>query len=363
MISLYRYTKSIKMNKRLFFSFIFLSFIGLTSCETKKQAAQIQFDVPKAGSIVRSGEGFTVKLAIPNQASDIDSIVYLIDGAVHVKETHTDSIRVQTHTLSYGNRVITAKVYKQGNETTIHSNIVYLPTPAKQYGFKVINEYPHDPEGFTQGLEYHQGVLYESTGQYEGKSSLRKVALESGKILQKINLDAQYFGEGMTIIDQRIIQLTWMEGKGFVYNKHSFEKIGEFPYGSYREGWGLCYDGNRLILSDGTNKLYFLNKDTYQEEGSIAVYNHQGPVKFLNELEYIDGKVYANVYQKDIIVVIDPNTGAIEKEINLSGIYPEKNTIPYDNELNGIAYDPANKRLFVTGKNWSKLFEIELIAR
>lgn len=351
------------MNKLLTYSIFLMGFLGIQSCETQKQANKLQFTYPKAGTIIRSGSPLMLKLEIPGNGAKVDSVIYTMDGEVISSVRHADSITVDTDGFAFGSRSLSAKVYKEGEENTVHSNIVFLPKVPQYYNFKVVNEFPHDPEGFTQGLEYHNGVLYESTGQYDGKSSLRRVDLKTGQVQYKITLGNQYFGEGMTIVDNRIIQLTWRENVAFVYDLQTFAKIGEFSYGNNKEGWGLCYDGTRLILSDGTNRLYFLNKDTYREEYSIAVHNHQGPVQQLNELEYINGKVYANVYQKDIIVIINPETGAVEGEINLSGIYPEKNEIPYDNELNGIAYDRKGERLFVTGKNWSKLFEIDLVAR
>jgi len=351
------------MNKLIAYSLFLMGIFGFLSCETQKQASKLQFSFPQAGTIIRSGNPLMLKLNIPDKGSEVDSVIYTMDGEVLSAVLHGDSITVDTEGFAFGNRALSAKVYHRGEESIVYSNIVFLPNAPQYYSFKVINEFPHDPEGFTQGLEYHNGALYESTGQYEGKSSLRRVDLKTGQIQRKINLGRQYFGEGLTIVDNRIIQLTWMENVGFVYDLHSFEKIGEFNYVSNKEGWGICYDGTQLILSDGTNRLYFLNKDTYREEYSVAVYNHQGTVQQLNELEYINGKIYANVYQKDIIVIIDPQSGVVEGEINLSGIYPEKDAIPYDNELNGIAYDRQHDRLFITGKNWSKLFEIELVAR
>lgn len=351
------------MNKLIAYSLFLMGIFGFLSCETQKQASKLQFSFPQAGTIIRSGSMLMLKLDIPDKGSDVDSVIYTMDGDVLSAVHHGDSITVGTDGFAFGNRSLSARVYQGGEESVVYSNIAFLPNAPQYYSFKVINEFPHDPEGFTQGLEYHNGSLYESTGQYEGRSSLRRVDLKTGQVQKKINLGRQYFGEGLTIVDNRIIQLTWMENVGFVYDLHSFEKIGEFNYGSNKEGWGICYDGIHLILSDGTNRLYFLNRDTYREEYSVSVYNHRGPVQDLNELEYINGKIYANVYQKDIIVVIDPQSGAVEGEINLSGIYPEKDAILYDNELNGIAYDRQNDRLFVTGKNWSKLFEIELVAR
>lgn len=341
-------------------------FVFLASCNTQKKSARFRFTTPQAGTIVHVGQAVPLKVAIPADFSSFDSVVYALDGQFVARQTDSMPVTLDTEKVSFGSRTLSAKLYRGEEEQVAYSNIVVVPQPPERYGFKVVNEYPHDTKAYTQGLEFDgQGVLYESTG-YEstgqnGKSSLRKVNYQTGEVLQRVELDEQYFGEGLTLVGDKIIQLTWRSKVGFVYNKNTFARIGQFSYGQSREGWGLCYDGNRLIKSDGTSKLYFLNKDTYAEEGSVEVFNDKGPMDSLNELEYIDGKVYANVYTKDIIVIIDPETGTVEGEINLIGIYPDK--ADHNNELNGIAYDRRNGRLFVTGKLWSKLYEIELVPR
>lgn len=343
-------------------AFSFFALLAVTSaCDTARQAGKFQFATPEPGTIVNKGHAVPVKLVFPNSEA-IDSVVYSLDGEIIARKTDSSTVMLDTERVALGSRSLSARLYHQGEEQTAHSNIVILPTPPQRYGFEVINEFPHDSQGFTQGLEYENGIFYESTGQ-TGRSTLRRVNYQTGEILQRVDLANDQFGEGLTVVGDRLIQLTWRNGIGLVYNKNTFQKIGEFSYNESKEGWGLCYDGDRLIKSDGTNRLYFLNKDTYAEEGYVEVFNHRGPVDQLNELEYIDGKVYANVYQADIIVIIDPNTGVVEGEINLIGIYPEKEAITYDNELNGIAYDRGGDRLFVTGKNWSKLFEIKLVKR
>jgi len=346
------------MNKLIYFGAVFIALIA--SCNTQKKTAKFRFSSPQAGTMVKAGDAISLKLEFPDDLSAIDSVVYAMDDEVLARRTDSVPVTLETKEAAFGNRTLSARLYHDGKEQVAYSNIVVVPQPPKQYGFNVVNEYPHDTEAFTQGLEYENGYLYESTGQY-GKSSLRKVAYQTGEVVQRINLDDKFFGEGMTLIGDRIVQLTYREKVGFVYNKNTFAKIGEFSYGQSPEGWGLCYDGNRLMKSDGSSRLYFLNKDTYAEEGFIEVYDNEGPVQYLNELEWIDGKVYANIYQEDVIVVINPATGAVESKINLIGIYPDKQE--FDNELNGIAYDRQGDRIFVTGKNWSKLYEIALVAR
>ena len=223
------------------------------------------------------------------------------------------------------------------------------------YSYSIVNTYPHDENAFTQGLLFDNGVLYESTGLY-GSSSLRRVELETGKILQSYALPPQYFGEGITIFDDKIIQLTWLENKSFVYDKQSFALLQEFSYST--EGWGITSDGNRLIMSDGTSTLYFLDPVTFQRIGQVEV-TANGPVEMLNELEYIKGKVYANIWEEEKIAIINPSTGQVEGWINLSGLQNAENQNTL-NVLNGIAYDAKEDRLFVTGKNWPQLFEINL---
>jgi len=220
--------------------------------------------------------------------------------------------------------------------------------------FEVINTYPHDPTAFTQGLVFDGGALYESTG-LNGVSSLRQVELQTGKVLQKVNVPSQYFAEGLAIFQGRIFQLTWLAHKGFIYDLASFQQQGEFTYDG--EGWGLTQDGRSLILSDGTNRIRFLDPRDFKLQRAISVYDHDRPLAELNELEYIKGEIYANVWHSDRIVRLDPRSGKILGWIDLTGLLPS--TQP-ENVLNGIAYDEAGDRLFVTGKRWPKLFEIRV---
>ena len=226
------------------------------------------------------------------------------------------------------------------------------------YTYTIINRYPHDRTAFTQGLVFEGGFLYEGTG-IIGRSSLRKVELETGTVLQIRDLPFPYFGEGITIYGNRIIQLTWLSKVGFVYEKNSFELLQEFNYST--EGWGITHDGKRLIMSDGTSRLHFLDPFTFEEIGWIDVYDSEGPVTWLNELEYIQGEIYANVWQTDRIARISPLTGQVIGWIDLTGLLKPEDLIYPVNVLNGIAYNPITGRLLVTGKLWPLIFEIELI--
>ncbi len=229
--------------------------------------------------------------------------------------------------------------------------------PVPIYGFEVLNTYPHDREAFTQGLACENGVLFEGTGR-NGESTLRKVDPKTGRVLQVRSLPDKYFGEGITIFRDTIIQLTWRSGKGFVYDKHSFEILSEFSYTT--EGWGITHDEKRLIMSDGTSTLYLLDPSTFENIDHIQVRDDDTPVNNLNELEFINGQVYANVWHSDNIVMIDPLNGRVTGWIDLEGILPPQANHKPEAALNGIAHDPFNNRLFVTGKLWPQLFEIKL---
>ncbi len=226
------------------------------------------------------------------------------------------------------------------------------------YGYQIVNTYPHVTDAFTEGLVYSVGFIYEGTG-LNGQSTLRRVNLETGAVLQSISLPDEYFGEGITIVSNRIYQLTWRNRIGFIYNRTSFALLGNFTYPT--DGWGLTYDGSRLIMSDGSSTLYFLDPSTLDSVGQVRV-TDGSPVTNLNELEYIDGKIYANIFLTNKIAVIDPSTGRVDFWIDLTGLpgpsHPDENSV-----LNGIAYDAMGGRLFVTGKNWPNLYEIKLISK
>jgi len=232
------------------------------------------------------------------------------------------------------------------------------PDEIPVYTYNIVNTYPHSQDAFTQGLVYDNGFLYEGTGTYGG-SSLRKVELETGDVLQIRRLPTYYFGEGITIFRKKIIQLTYHSGFAFVYDKESFDSLGTLYYPN--QGWGLTHDGTNLIMSDGTSILRFWDPETLEQLDSIEVTDDTGPVTRLNELEYIQGKIYANIWQSDFVAMISPVTGSVVGWIDLRGILdPQDQGYPTD-VLNGIAYDAVRNRLFVTGKYWPKLFEIRLV--
>jgi len=236
-----------------------------------------------------------------------------------------------------------------------------LPPNVPQYGYRVVHAYPHDPSAFTEGLFYLNRELYESTG-LEGQSSLRRVRLETGEVLQKYDLPGRYFGEGIVNWKDRILQLTWRSGVGFVFDLKTFQKEREFHYPG--EGWALTQDGRRLIMDDGTAQIRFWNPESLEELSRITVMDRDQPVMNLNELEWVDGEIYANIWGTTRIARINPDDGRVVGWIELSGLEKESGADPNsDSVLNGIAYDAKTRRLFVTGKRWPKLFEIRLVRQ
>jgi glutamine cyclotransferase len=227
------------------------------------------------------------------------------------------------------------------------------------YGYEVINIYPHDRSAFTEGLVYDGGVLYEGTGNY-GSSTLRRVDLETGLVQKQISLPNEFFGEGIAVWDDRLVQLTWKSKVGLVYDKESLNKTGNFTYQT--QGWGITSNGKRLIMSDGSDHLYFLDPETFQVLGQIEVRDGETAIRGINELEYIQGEIYANIWPTNRIAIISPETGIVRAWIDLTGLLPEPDRAGVD-VLNGIAYDAKGDRLFVTGKYWPSLFEIDLVAK
>jgi len=249
-------------------------------------------------------------------------------------------------------------------EPTLTPTPELTPTPSStatttvtHYTYSIVNTYPHDTNAFTEGLFYSDGFLYESTG-INGASSLRRVDLTTGDVLQEVMLPSQYFGEGTTTVNNTIIQLTWQSHIGFIYDKTTFALLGNFSYAT--EGWGLTFDGKQLIMSDGTDNLYFLDPTTFQRTGQVVVHDGNTTIVNINELEYINGDVYANIWQTNTIAIINPQTGQVKGWIDLTGLPSENNSDP-NAVLNGIAYDQNNNRLFVTGKDWPSLYQIELV--
>ncbi len=260
-----------------------------------------------------------------------------------------------------GTNIVEARLKRGDNQFQKQRRIVFLSdVKPKEYTYKVKKVYKHDEAAYTQGLFYHDGYLYEATG-LKGESTVRKVKLETGEVFQSFAIPKDVFGEGIVFLDNKIIQLSWEAGKGFVYDIDNFKLINQFSYTG--QGWGIGTDGENLFMTNGTNKIQILEKQSYSITGELEVYDDEGEVKLLNELEYIDGEIYANIYQYEKIARIDPKTGKVNSYINLKGILPMKDVTRNTDVLNGIAYDKKGERIFVTGKKWPKLFEIELIEK
>ena len=340
-------------------AFICLVMLSILSC--RESSYRFQLNTTQKTNL---GDEATIKFE-QLRGNVIDSVhLYVNHTRVNKKETN---VTLNTTDLGVGKHTVTAIAFYPNASKKLNNAIEVFANKAPElYTFKITNTYPHDTKAYTQGLEYYKGFLYETTGK-RGQSTLRKVAIETGEVLQKIALENQYFGEGMTIYKDTIYWLTWQSRKGFMYSLDTFEKIGDFNYNNSHEGWGLTHSQTELIKSDGTHKIWFLNPKDLTEKRSIQVYTNKLSLEKLNELELIKGKIYANYWQKPLIAIINPENGTVEGIINLTNLVKEmkknQQLVNEDNVLNGIAFDPKNNRIFVTGKRWSKLFEIELIKQ
>jgi glutaminyl-peptide cyclotransferase len=257
-----------------------------------------------------------------------------------------------------GKNTLAFELRENGNVSSSSVELVLLSDiKPRQYKYKVVNVYPHDSQAYTQGLFYEDGFLYEATG-LRGESTVRRVKLETGEVVRSFSVPSEIFGEGITYYDDKIVQLSWDSGRGFVYRFSDFKLLQEFRYNG--EGWGLDHFEGKLYMTDGSHTIRILNDQTYSLIETLDVYDNEGPVQYLNELEFINGKLWANIYRHEKIVIIDPKTGKAEGNINLKRLLPMNDYTSQTDVLNGIAYDKKNNRIFVTGKKWPKLFEIEI---
>jgi glutaminyl-peptide cyclotransferase len=308
------------------------------------------------------GNTVSVQVETKLRNGEIENIQFFYNGKM-IQESKNLSFTVDGVTLNKTGQnnfhVVATKTDDVNNTRTTVFNVVSDIIPEK-FTYTTLNDYPHNDTFYTQGLEFHNGYIYEGTGEH-GKSGIYKVNLQTGKPVMQRPLDVKYFGEGITIMDDKLYQLTYRSQKGFVYNLDDFSVIDSFSFKS-KEGWGLTNDGEFLIMSNGTHELIWLNPADFSEVKKIEVANNTGLINYINELEYIRGNIFANVYTTNIIVEIEPESGKVVSEINMDGILKmytnPTDTIDY---LNGIAYDNDKDRLFVTGKWWPRLFEIELV--
>ncbi len=348
------------MKKHNLLAFILLG-AAVISCGDDKKDADNAFSIDTTNLKEQYNASETVELAIVNaEKKPVDSIVYYINDkkAGSVKGNAKFSLPLEGYKLGYQN--IKAEIYSEGSKLTAEDRIeVVSPITPKLLQYEIVNTYPHDIQAYTQGLEFYRDTLIEGTGQY-GESNLRKTDYKTGKVYKQVNLGREKFGEGITVLNNKIYQLTWRENTGYIYNADNLQKEREFTYFKNIEGWGLTNDGKNLYQSDGTEKIWILDPQTLKEVDFVNVYTNSSKIKSVNELEWINGKIYGNIYQKDAIAVIDPKTGAVEAVINLTELKSKVTQHPELDVLNGIAYNPKTKTIFVTGKNWDKMFEIRI---
>jgi len=353
------------MNRFFLFLSVAALLYGCAGCNKTPKGADIAI-TPEAGTNYKSGEAVTVKVSYPADLKP-DSIVYLLDSTRFASKKDSSGVSLKTDTISLGPRVITAKIFQAGKSQDVSTNIVLVaPKAPEELTYQVIKKYPHDTSAYTEGLLYQDGYLYESTGT-PGHSDLRKVDLATGKVIQRAKLDPKYFGEGSAIIGNKIVMFTYRDKVGFVFDKSSFKLDSTFTNNVGAEGWGVTYDGNKIYLDDSSNRIWFLDKNNYRATGFIDVYDDKGRVDEVNELEYIDHRLYSNVYTQDTILVINPKTGAVEQRVDMKNLWPLKDRpAGYDNTqnvLNGIAWDEKGKRLFVTGKKWPYLYQVKFVKK
>ena len=334
------------------FFFLIVSIV-ICSCNND-DSLKLSLDIKKTNDYLKNGD--RIVLSIDNPAdSKIENIVYKLNGVV-VKE----DIKLNTNLGS--NEISATFTINQKKMSLKKFFLVYSKNKPKLYTYEIINEYDHDISSYTQGLEFDENnVLFEGTGQY-GYSTLKKIDFKTGNTIKNTFLDKNYFGEGITILNNKIYQLTWLKGIGFIYNKNTFEMIKSFEYNKSKEGWGLCNDGEFLYKSDGTEKIWKLDSNTLKELSNINVVTNNKVINKINELEWVDGKIYANTWQfnKEVGVIINPDNGSVDGVIDFSGLKERVTKHENLDVLNGIAYNKKTKTFFVTGKYWDKLFEIKI---
>ncbi len=354
---------------RNLFSIILLSILAAGCTPSKEEKSQwFSFKTSDIKSQFTPSEKVTLEIE-NKQNKPIDSIIFYVNNK---KIGRVNGAAPFDYAFAYqklGDQNFKALIYFENDYTTIshRSELVSEITP-QLLSYTIVNVYPHDSKAYTQGLEFYRDTLFEGTGNgagnrtgIRGKSSLRKTDYKTGKVHQIVELNDAYFGEGITILNNKVYQLTWTSLLGFVYDADNLRQLKTFNYSKRIEGWGLCNDGVHLYQTDGTEKIWVMHPETFEMIDHIQVYSGASKIIALNELEWIEGKIYGNVYQKDAIAIIDPKTGAIEGVVNLSALKKLVTQHPDIDVLNGIAYHPKNKTIFVTGKNWDKLFEIKIL--
>ncbi len=329
------------------------------ACGGSKDAAKL-FDIQLEGQKKQFQKNDNVGISIQNKENfTISKVEYVIDGKVLPVKDGKITFDIE----KLGNKVLIAKIDYNDTSIDITKKIKVLAEKSPDiYTYEIVNTFPHDKTSFTQGLEFSNDTLYEGTGR-KGQSVLRKIDFKTGDVLQNVDLDNSVFGEGITVINDKVLQLTWQSGIGYVYNQSDLSKVETFSYGKSKEGWGLCNDGRKIFKSDGTEKIWILDPTNFTEIDFIETVTNKSIFNKANELEYVNGKIYANVWQKESMMIIDATSGAIEGVINFGGLKKKVTQHPQLDVLNGVAYHPTRKTFFVTGKNWDKLFEVKIIKK
>ncbi|NQX76130.1 glutaminyl-peptide cyclotransferase [Gilvibacter sp.] len=347
--------------KTLFLPISTALLLGACAEPTIKEAHGFNLNFSDAKATMKADGSMDVSLYNADQ-KQVDSVAYFIDDVRFAASTDGNaSITIADGKV--GTRKILARVYSGEDRFVTQKSITVLAAnPPKGYSYEILETYPHDIKAFTQGIEFVGDTLYESTGQY-GQSTLRKVNYQTGEVLNSVALPGNQFGEGLTVKDNKIYQLTWQRGIGLIYDQNSMKKQGFFNYGNSLQGWGLCNDGEKIYKSDGSSRIWILNPETLMEEDYIEVYTHSAKIDNINELEFINGKIYANVWQRDAIAIINPETGVVEGVINTSSLKEQVTQYAQaedENVLNGIAYKGEENILYLTGKRWEKLFKVAI---
>lgn len=345
-------------------SILLIAAVAMLAFSCKPKGEVVTFIMsPSANYSERDGKPINVKVSYPASYSP-DSVVYFLDGVYVGSKKDSSAVTIKTDTLRCGSRVITANIYKGGKSQAVKTNIIIMPTRMPtRYRFKLIKKFPHDTTAFTEGLSYQDGYLYESTGGL-GHSEIRKVELETGKIVQRQKLDDKYTGTGSAVIGDKIVMFTQKDKAGFVFDKNTLKQVKQFTYLD-SVAWGATTDGKNIYVGNSTNRVWLLDPNDYHKTGSIEIYDHEAPVNQIGELEYIDGKIYANIFDYDTMLIINGKTGAVEKAISFMELWPGKERPKKfegdKNVFNGIAWDAKGKRLFVTGKKWPFVYQVELV--
>jgi glutamine cyclotransferase len=356
------------MRKYNTLTFILLATLLVISCKDDNSSEsffKLNEDVLKAQYIPKE----SIQLEVLNpQNKKIDSIVYSINDKIvgTIKGANKLLFDCKDQKLGYQN--LKANIYFEGEKEVDSSRVELISdiTP-KVLSYTIVNTYPHDHQAYTEGLEFYKDTLYEATGNgagndtgIKGVSSMRKVDYKTGKIFKKVEYSEEIFGEGISILNGKIYQLTYKQNECYVYDVNTFKKLKTLPYYKPMEGWGMTNDGKNLYYDDGSEKIHIVNPENIQQIDYLNVYSGNSKIPAINELEWVDGKIYSNIYTKNFIIVINPKNGAVEALLDLSDLEKKRTKLADVDYLNGIAYNPKTKTFFVTGKNWDKMFEIKI---